>query len=256
MSGLTLIYSRAVRLGDFVRIGDVEGTVAHLGSLSTKIKTEAREDVTIPNSVVVSTSIVNYSRFADAEGVFAPTKVTISYAVPWRQVHSMLLLAAERTPGIKRKSGTYRAADRAGRVLHHVHASRQPSRKRDVVSPRLECCGRTSRMSSTSSGCRSWHPTTKPIPTSPRSCLGSSGTPHRQRLRNQGLRKHLSRRRSRKSGNAPILTIPCHHNHERLRPAGAASVRLHSPSAISHAGACFASIAPQLVSVAITASSR
>ena len=102
MSGLTLIYSRAVRLGDFVKIGDIEGTVAYLGSLSTKIKTEAREDVTIPNSVVVSTSIVNYSRFADAEGVFTPTKVTISYAVPWRQVHSMLLLAAERTPGIKR----------------------------------------------------------------------------------------------------------------------------------------------------------
>jgi small-conductance mechanosensitive channel len=102
MSGLTLIYSRAVRLGDFVKIGDVEGTVAYLGSLSTKIKTELREDVTIPNSVVVSTSIVNYSRFADDEGVLAPTKVTIGYNVPWRQVHSMLLLAAERTPLIKR----------------------------------------------------------------------------------------------------------------------------------------------------------
>ena len=101
MSGLTLIFSRAVRLGDFVRIGDVEGTVAHLGSLSTKIKTELREDVTIPNSVVVSTPIVNYSRFADIEGVLCPTSVTIGYAVPWRQVHSMLLLAAQRTPGLK-----------------------------------------------------------------------------------------------------------------------------------------------------------
>jgi len=102
MSGFTLTYSRAVRLGDFVRIGDIEGTVAHLGSLSTKIKTERREDVTIPNSVVVATPITNYSRFADVEGVFNSITVTIGYDVPWRQIQAMLLLAAERTSNIKR----------------------------------------------------------------------------------------------------------------------------------------------------------
>jgi len=105
MAGLTITYSRAVRLGDYVRIGDIEGTVTHLGSLSTKVKTERREDVTIPNSVVVSTPMTNYSRFADAEGVWTPTSVTIGYDIPWRQIHAMLLLAAERTPGI-RKSPT------------------------------------------------------------------------------------------------------------------------------------------------------
>ena len=39
MSGFTITYSRALRLGDFVRIGDVEGTVTHLGVLSTKVRT-------------------------------------------------------------------------------------------------------------------------------------------------------------------------------------------------------------------------
>ena len=101
MSGLTLTYSRAVRLGDFVRIGDIEGTVVHLGNLSAKVKTFSREDITIPNSVVISSPITNYSRFAGAEGVFVPTTVTIGYDVPWRQVHALLLLAAERTPGIR-----------------------------------------------------------------------------------------------------------------------------------------------------------
>jgi hypothetical protein len=43
MSGLTIIYSRAVRHGDFVRIGDVEGTVTGVGMLSTKVKTPFRE---------------------------------------------------------------------------------------------------------------------------------------------------------------------------------------------------------------------
>ena len=62
--------------------------MTHLGSLSTKIKTPRSEDVTIPNAVVVSTPITNYSRFADVEGVFVPVTVTIGYDVPWRQIHA------------------------------------------------------------------------------------------------------------------------------------------------------------------------
>jgi len=100
MSGLTLTFSRALRLGDYVAIGDVEGTVVHLGSLSTKIKTPRSEDVTIPNAVVVSTPVTNYSRFADAEGVLVPATVTVGYDAPWRQIHALLLLAAQRTPGV------------------------------------------------------------------------------------------------------------------------------------------------------------
>ena len=103
MSGLTITYSRALRLGDFVKIGDVEGTVTHLGSLSTKIKTDRREDVTIPNAVVVSTPVTNYSRFAEtAESVSVPATITVGYDVPWRQINAMLMLAAERTPGVRR----------------------------------------------------------------------------------------------------------------------------------------------------------
>ena len=68
VSGFTVTYSRAMRLGDFVRIGDVEGTVIHLGMLSTKIKTLQLEEVTIPNAVVASQTATDYSRFADMRG--------------------------------------------------------------------------------------------------------------------------------------------------------------------------------------------
>jgi small-conductance mechanosensitive channel len=101
MSGLTLTYSRALRLGDFVRIGDLEGTVTHLGHLSTKLKAPYREEVTIPNSVVVSAQTTNFSRFADGEEVFTPTAVTIGYDTPWRQVEALLLMAAARTDGVR-----------------------------------------------------------------------------------------------------------------------------------------------------------
>jgi small-conductance mechanosensitive channel len=102
MSGFTLTYSRALRVGDFVTVGEVEGTVAQLGTLSTKIKTARGEDVTIPNAVVVSHVVTNHSRFANTDGVFVPTSITIGYDTPWRQVEALLLLAASRTPGIRR----------------------------------------------------------------------------------------------------------------------------------------------------------
>jgi small-conductance mechanosensitive channel len=102
MSGLTITYSRAVRPGDWVKMGDVEGTVIQVGVLSIKVKTARREEVTIPNAVVMSQVTTNYSRFADTEGVFVPTSVTIGYDTPWRQVQALLLLAAERTPGVRR----------------------------------------------------------------------------------------------------------------------------------------------------------
>ena len=45
----------------------------------------------------------NYSRLAGDGGVSVPTKLTIGYDAPWRQVQSMLLLAAERTQTIARE---------------------------------------------------------------------------------------------------------------------------------------------------------
>jgi small-conductance mechanosensitive channel len=103
MSGFTLTYSRALRLGDFVRVGDVEGTVTHLGVLSTKIRTLRNEDVTIPNAVVVSQTTTDFSRYGDSFGVFTPTSVTIGYDAPWRQVQAMLLEAAARTPDLRKE---------------------------------------------------------------------------------------------------------------------------------------------------------
>ena len=103
MSGMMVTYSRAVRVGDFVRIGEVEGTVTHLGTLSTKVRNARNEEITIPNAVVASSAAVNFSRHADTDGVFTPTSVTINYDTPWRQVQALLVLAADRTPGIRKQ---------------------------------------------------------------------------------------------------------------------------------------------------------
>ena len=102
MSGLVLVYSRALRVGDYVVIGQDEGVVQEVGTLATKLITMRNEEITIPNAVLMSSPIKNYSRKADESGTLAATKVGVGYDTPWRQVHALLLDAASRTHGLRR----------------------------------------------------------------------------------------------------------------------------------------------------------
>ncbi|MBP7548572.1 MAG: mechanosensitive ion channel family protein [Corallincola sp.] len=97
LGGLMVSYSGAFREGDLVRIGEHEGLVQSIGVLSTKLRNRLREEITIPNSVLISATTVNFSRL----GALASTTVTIGYDAPWRQVEAMLLNAAAATPGIE-----------------------------------------------------------------------------------------------------------------------------------------------------------
>ena len=102
MAGLVLIYSRALSKGDYVTVGEVEGIVTEVGTLSTKIDNRRKEEFTIPNAVVVGSAIKNFSRMNREEGVPLMTSVTIGYGAPWRLVHQMLLAATEKTKGLRR----------------------------------------------------------------------------------------------------------------------------------------------------------
>ena len=100
MSGLVLIYSRALRKGDWIRLADNEGQVSEIGVLATKILTRENYIVTVPNAVVVGGKIINLSAESADGGVNLTTSVTIGYDTPWRQVHALLELAARRTSGV------------------------------------------------------------------------------------------------------------------------------------------------------------
>ncbi|OPY03937.1 MAG: putative MscS family protein.1 precursor [Syntrophaceae bacterium PtaB.Bin038] len=100
VSGLMLMYARALRVGDYVQIGETVGTVVALGMFSTRIRTPFGEIVSLPNAVIVGTTTKNYSREEETGGVFLTTTVTIGYNTPWRQVHAMLIKAAHRTEGL------------------------------------------------------------------------------------------------------------------------------------------------------------
>jgi small-conductance mechanosensitive channel len=99
-SGLILMYSRTIRVGEYVRINDQEGTVTELGTFTTKIRTGLGEEISLPNSLIMSSITKNYSRTIRGQGYILDTALTIGYDTPWRQVEAMLLEAARRTEGV------------------------------------------------------------------------------------------------------------------------------------------------------------
>jgi len=101
--GFILTFSRALRSGEWVRIGEIEGAVVNVGVFSTKIRTYSDEEVSIPNTVVLATTTRNFSRPAAARTSILEASVSIGYSTPWRQVHAMLVEAAGRTPELERE---------------------------------------------------------------------------------------------------------------------------------------------------------
>ena len=100
VSGLILTYSRTLHVGEYVRIGDVEGTVTEMGSFALRIRTGLGEELTLPNAMIVGTVTKNYSRTVKGNGYIVDTVLTIGYDTPWRQVHAMMIEGARRTEGV------------------------------------------------------------------------------------------------------------------------------------------------------------
>ena len=100
IAGVILTYMRAFKVGDFVKIGDSEGEVIASGFLVTKVRTVKNVEIAVPNSIMLSAHVTNYSAQARLQRLILHTSVTIGYDTPWRQVHALLLRAADRTPGL------------------------------------------------------------------------------------------------------------------------------------------------------------
>jgi len=61
IAGASIIFDQAVRVGDFLKMGDVQGTVDHIGLRSTRIRTLDRTVVSVPNSQIANVSLETIS---------------------------------------------------------------------------------------------------------------------------------------------------------------------------------------------------
>mgnify|MGYP001470829763 CR=1 FL=1 len=100
VAGVVLTYMNPFRDGDRVKIGDTIGDVIGRTLLVTRIRTIKNVDISIPNSMVLSSHLINFSSVAKEQGLILHTSVTIGYDAPWKTVHELLISAAKMTTHI------------------------------------------------------------------------------------------------------------------------------------------------------------
>ena len=61
LAGITIAFDRPFKMGDYIQVGSIEGTVEDLGLRSTRLRTVDRSIVTIPNSKIVDDKVENFS---------------------------------------------------------------------------------------------------------------------------------------------------------------------------------------------------
>ena len=107
MTGLVITYMRPFHVGDFIRIGEVEGFVLEKTVLVTRIRTRKNEVITIPNSNLMNSQTSNFTLAAENYGIIVHTKVTIGYDMQHDIIENLLLEAAKATTMIQKKPQPY-----------------------------------------------------------------------------------------------------------------------------------------------------
>ncbi len=100
VAGVILTYMRAFKIGDRVKIADTIGDVMEKTLLVTRIRTIKNVEITITNSMVLNSHIINFSASKDDENLILHTSVTIGYDAPWRTVHQLLIDSALSCEGL------------------------------------------------------------------------------------------------------------------------------------------------------------
>jgi len=97
-SGMSLHYTKSFSRGDWIKIGETEGQVVDTNWRETRLRDRASNIVVIPNTVVASQTIVNYSLPDKPSAVVLPLKV--DFLAPPAVVIDLLLEAAKEAPSV------------------------------------------------------------------------------------------------------------------------------------------------------------
>ena len=95
ISGLFLVSEKSFELGDVIRIGDKTGTVYSIDLLSIKIKTYENLLIRIPNQTVISTELINITKFPIRRLEFL---LGVAYKEDLRKVKTILENVARNNP--------------------------------------------------------------------------------------------------------------------------------------------------------------
>ncbi|MDR0331815.1 MAG: mechanosensitive ion channel, partial [Chitinispirillales bacterium] len=103
MAGMVITYMRSFKIGDRIKVGDVYGDVVEKTLFVIRVQTVKKEIVTVPNSTILASNVINYSIAAGdgGNGVVITLDVDIGYDVVWERAHKLLIEAAQKTEHVQ-----------------------------------------------------------------------------------------------------------------------------------------------------------
>lgn len=98
VSGLILLAERPIKIGDYIRVGDQEGTVKKISVRSTEIETIHRQTVIIPNATLITDPVVNWMHLDKSCRLDLP--VGVDYGTDMELLRTTLLDVAKTHRGV------------------------------------------------------------------------------------------------------------------------------------------------------------
>jgi small-conductance mechanosensitive channel len=99
-SGLVLIFSRALRKGDWVKVGDTVGVIQEVGVRATRLRSRDAVEFLVPNADFVGGTIVNWTHTSPFVRIHVP--VGVAYQADPDRVREILERVAAETPRVER----------------------------------------------------------------------------------------------------------------------------------------------------------
>lgn len=98
ISGLALIFERPIQVGDFVEVGDLQGTVERINVRSTVIVTLDRISIIVPNSEFLESRVINWSHGSPISRLKLP--VGVAYGTDCTALRTALIDACKDYPHV------------------------------------------------------------------------------------------------------------------------------------------------------------
>jgi mscS mechanosensitive ion channel len=100
IAGVVISYMRPFQVGDWIKSGEIIGAVIEKNALVTRLKTINNEDITIPNSAILSGATMNFSSIGKEMGLALNVRVKVRYDYSDNLIEELLIEAALKTNGI------------------------------------------------------------------------------------------------------------------------------------------------------------
>jgi len=101
VSGLILLFERPIHVGDTIEFGGALGTVRQIGLRSCRVRTPKGADLIVPNSLLVTDSVSNWTLSDDLFRIDLP--VGVNYGADPRKVHRRAVGVARANRGSWRR---------------------------------------------------------------------------------------------------------------------------------------------------------